>query len=321
MTTADRRTFLQTAGMTAAGLTTLNAQNIAPAAAAQSPATAPRGMGPRFRQLLGRGTPFENICAYDVPSARLVEIVGFPSLFLGSSKAGEAHGLPDWGLLSLHEEVEFFGHIAKNVGIPVVADIDVNSEALVFYRAVKQFAQADVAALHFGDQIAAGGRQVGMRSVPTMVDLIHAARDASPDIVVSVRCQGLEPETIDRTLERAARYVEAGAETIWVFPELPRDMLSKAAATLKVPLTSQFGFNIPPQRAREWNVTVVFHDQLPIIHAAWYEALLEFKSTGMWVKSTRGGTVNQVMPGEIRDRMRGTPEFAAGAAKYRAGLR
>jgi 2-methylisocitrate lyase-like PEP mutase family enzyme len=268
--------------------------------------------------LLRRGTPFENIAVYDVPSARLVEIVGFQSLFLGSSKAGEAHGVPDWGLLPLDDQVEFFGHIAQHVGIPAVADIDVNSDALVFYRAVKQFAQADVAAVHFGDQIAAGGRQIGMRSVPVMVDLIHAARDASPDVVLSVRCQGLETEKIDRTLERAARYVEAGVETIWVTPELPREMLSKAAATVKAPLTSQFGFNVPPERAREWNVTVVFHDQLSIVHAAWYEALLEFKNTGMWVKSTRGGTVNQVMPAEIRDRMRGTPEFAAGAAKYRA---
>ena len=316
MTTADRRSFLQTAGLTTAGLMT--AMNSAPAAAAQSPATAPRGMGARFRQLLRRGTPFENIAVYDVPSARLAEIVGFQSLFLGSSKAGEAHGVPDWGLLPLDDQVEFFGHIAQHVGIPAVADIDVNSDALVFYRAVKQFAQADVAAVHFGDQIAAGGRQIGMRSVPVMVDLIQAARDASPDVVLSVRCQGLETEKIDRTLERAARYVEAGVETIWVTPELPREMLSKAAATVKAPLTSQFGFNVPPERAREWNVTVVFHDQLSIVHAAWYEALLEFKNTGMWVKSTRGGTVNQVMPAEIRDRMRGTPEFAAGAAKYRA---
>jgi 2-methylisocitrate lyase-like PEP mutase family enzyme len=316
MTTANRRMFLQTAGLTTAGLMT--AMNSAPAAAVQSPATAPRGMGARFRQLLRRGTPFENVAVYDVPSARLVEIVGFQSVFLGSSKAGEAHGVPDWGLLPLDDQVEFFGHIAKHVGIPAVADIDVNSDALVFYRAVKQFAQADVAAVHFGDQIAAGGRQIGMRSVPVMVDLIHAARDASPDVVLSVRCQGLEAEKIDRTLERAARYVEAGVETIWVTPELPRDMLSKAAATVKAPLTSQFGFNVPPERAREWNVTVVFHDQLSIVQAAWYEALLEFKNTGMWVKSTRGGTVNQVMPAEVRDRMRGTPEFAAGAAKYRA---
>ena len=316
MTTADRRAFLQTAGLTTAGLMT--AMTSAPAVTAQSPATAPRGMGARFRQLLRRGTPFENIAVYDVPSARLVEIVGFPSLFIGSSKAGEAHGLPDWGLLSLDEQVEFFGHIATHVGIPAVADLDVNSDALVFYRVVKRFAQADVAAVHFGDQIAAGGRQVGMRSVPVMVDLIHAARDASPDTVVSVRCQGLETEKIDRTLERAARYVEAGAETIWVTPELPREMLSKAAATVKAPLTSQFGFNLPPERAREWNVTVVFHDQLSIVHAVWYEALLEFKNTGMWVKSTRGGAINQVMPAEIRERMRGTPEFAAGAAKYRA---
>ena len=316
MTTANRRMFLQTAGLTTAGLMT--AMNSAPAAAVQSPATAPRGMGARFRQLLRRGTPFENIAVYDVPSARLVEIVGFPSLFLGSSKSGESHGLPDWGLLSLNEQVEFFGQIAKNVGIPAVADIDVNSEAIVFYRAVKQFAEADVAAVHFGDQIAAGGRPVGMRSVPVMVDLIHAARDASPDTVVSVRCQGVQAEQIDRTLERAARYVEAGAETIWLLPEMPRDRLAKAAASVKAPLTSQFGFNDPPERAREWNVTVVFHDQLPIVHAAWYEALLEFKNTGMWVKSTRGGTVNQVMPAEVRDRMRGTPEFAAGAAKYRA---
>jgi methylisocitrate lyase len=319
MTTPNRRRFLQTAGLTAAGLATaIDARGGAPAAAAQSAAAAPRAMGPRFRELLRRGTPFENIAVYDVPSARLVEIVGLPSVFVGSSKSGEAHGLPDWGLLSLGEQVEFFGQIARNIGIPVVADIDVNSEAIVFYRAVKQFAQADVAAVHFGDQIAAGGRQIGLRPVPVMVDLIHAARDASPDVVISVRCQGVEAEGVERTLERAARCVEAGAETIWLLPEMPRDRLARAAATLKVPLTSQFGFDVPPERARDWNVTVVFHDQLPIIHAVWYEALLEFKNTGRWVTSTRGGTINQVMPLEVRNRMRGTPEYAAGAAKYRA---
>ena len=277
-------------------------------------------MGQRFRQLLERGTPFENVAVYDVPSARLVEIVGFPSIFIGSSKAGEAHGVPDWGVLSLSEQVEFFGRVAQSVGIPAVADVDINGDALVFYRAVKQFAQADVAVVHFGDEVAFGGRPTGMRSVATMTNLIHAARDASPDIVVSARCQGLrQGETIDATLERAARYVEAGAETIWALPELPRDIVAKVAATVKAPLTSQFGFNDPPDRAREWNVTVVFHDQLPIVLAAWYEALVEFKNTGMWVKSTRGGTINQALPRDVVDKLRGVPEFGPVAAKYQKG--
>ena len=320
MTEADRRTFLQAAGLTAAGLvTTLNAQGGALATAAPSQGS-PRSMGQRFRDLLRGGKPFENIAVYDVPSARMVEIVGFPSIFIGSSKAGESHGVSDWGLLSLSEQVEFFGRIAGSVAIPAIADVDINGDALVFYRAVKQFAHANVAAVHFGDEVAFGGKPTGMRPVATMIDLIHAARDASPDTVVSVRCQGLrQGEKVDAILERAARYVEAGAETIWALPELPRDMLAKAAATLKVPLTSQFGFNDPPTRARDWNVTVVFHDQLPIVLAAWYEALVEFKNTGMWVKSTRGGTINQAVPRVVIDKLRGVPEFGPAAAKYQKG--
>jgi len=71
--------------------------------------------------------------------------------------------------------------------------------------------------------------------------------------------------------------------------------------------------------AREWNVTVVFHDQLPIVLAEWYEALVEFKNTGMWVKSTRGGTINQAVPRDVIDKLRGVPEYGPAAAKYHKG--
>ncbi|MGE4161872.1 MAG: isocitrate lyase/phosphoenolpyruvate mutase family protein [Vicinamibacterales bacterium] len=229
-------------------------------------------------------------------------MAGLPSLFLGSSRAAESQALPDWGLLSLGEQSEYFGRIASNVGIPAVADIDVNGDIVTFYRSVKQFEQGNVAALHFGDAVMSGGAQTGMHPVATTVDRIRAVRDASPAMVVSVRCQGFRTEGFDRTLERAAAYVAAGAETVWLLPEPPRDRLQMVSGMLRVPVTSQFGFDTPTARARDWNVTVVLHDLVGRLHALWYEAMGELKSTGASVQSTRGGTL--ALPPDVRDRMR-----------------
>ena len=77
----DRREFIQAAGLTAAGLVTATASpvNAAPPAA---PAAAPT-MGGRFRQLLQKREPFQAIAAYDVFTARMVQDMGFPALFMG----------------------------------------------------------------------------------------------------------------------------------------------------------------------------------------------------------------------------------------------
>jgi len=322
MKKTDRRAFLQTAGTVAAGMaSSVGAQAFTPVRTQAPPASgAPRTMGTRFRELLHKGEPFENVAVYDVASARMVEILGFQSLYLASTAAAEAHGVPDWGLLSLSEQVDFFGRIAQNVGIPGVADIDINGDVLVFYRSVQAFERAGVAAVHFGDAVASAGRRTAMHTVGAMVDRIHAARDASPDLVVSARCQGLEIEEIDKTIERAAAYARAGAETVWVLPAPTLETLPRFADAIKVPLTAQFFADTPQSKAKESKVTVMCYPDLVqrIAQGAVYDALMEFKSTGMWIKASRGQRNALIVPEDIRNRIRRTPEYTDAAAKYHA---
>src|SRR5687768_10055484 len=92
---AGRREFIQAAGLTAAGLMATSH----PVAGASAEALAPTvagTMGARFRELLQKREPFETIAAYDVFTARMVELMGFPALFMGGSLVGDFYTEPVW---------------------------------------------------------------------------------------------------------------------------------------------------------------------------------------------------------------------------------
>jgi methylisocitrate lyase len=316
----NRRDFLKTIGAATVGASVSGAASGVPSTLRAQSATPSGGLSGVFRDRLKKREPFENVAVSDVLSARMVEALGFPSLYLGSTGSGQLHGLPDWGLLSLSEQVDYFGRIAQSVAIPSVADVDVNSRVLVFYRAVQAFDRAGIAALHFGDGIQHGPNVVGLLSVSAMVDRIRAARDASPNIVLSIRCQGPMIEGMDRTLMRAAAYAQAGAETIMFDPVPPYEQFPSLADTVRVPITTSVEYDATREQIRAWKITVVVQNRIQVIaQTAIYEALTEFKSTGRWSKAWRGGQLPQVIPAEVRDRIRSVPEFGAAAKRYQAG--
>src|ERR1700674_768914 len=112
----SRREFVQLAGLAAA--TGLMAIRPADAQSVPASATRPaaRTMGARFRELLLGTEPFPCPSAYDVPSARLVEMHGFKAIFLGSSSVHLGLlGLPDEAVVTVSEIIEWDGLIASNV--------------------------------------------------------------------------------------------------------------------------------------------------------------------------------------------------------------
>ena len=217
----SRREFIHATGLAATGMVAA----VHPLSGAQSEPQAQssaRTMGARFRQLVRRGQPFENVGAYDATSAQLVEAVGFPSVILGSSTAADHFGRPGWNLITLTEYLDFTGTVARSINIPTIVDIEMESrqgalDPLAFYHFVKDVERAGIAGLHFGDGMDVMGQRKGMLTTIQMIDKIHAATDARSDLVLIVRCNGLNLEGMDRTLARAAAYAQAGAEGIY-FP-------------------------------------------------------------------------------------------------------
>jgi 2-methylisocitrate lyase-like PEP mutase family enzyme len=232
----------------------------------------------------------------------------------------EFHGEPGWALTTMTERIEFAGHIAKNVDVPAVADIDDGGEPLTLYRTVKEFERAGLGAVHFGDGIAAAGRTTGLLSKNQMVDKIRAAADARSDMVISVRLQGLNMEMMERTLERGVAYAEAGADVLWFVP-MPITDMPKAAQVVKVPLTAQLFFDQPLSLAKNNRVTVAVYSSFlqNIAQSAVYDALMELKTTGLLIKSAKGQRLGNTIPAEFRARMLRQAEHTERATKYNVG--
>ena len=76
----SRREFVQLTGLAASGLMAMPTAGGQPVPALQARAPA-RTMGARFRELLLGTEPFPCPAAYDVPSARLIEMHGFKPYF------------------------------------------------------------------------------------------------------------------------------------------------------------------------------------------------------------------------------------------------
>ena len=319
-TRRGRREFIQAAGVTGAAL--LAGQPLAQAQGT-TPRAPARTMGAKFRELLQRRDPFEAIAAYDVFTARMVEEMGYPALFLGGSLVGDFYAEPVW-LSSLGERLEYARHICENVDIPALADIDEGGDPMVIYRTTKQFEKASVGAIHILDStVGAMGRVTGVLPVAKMVDKIKAALDARSDMVITVRCTAASMaggETKDKAIERAAAYAQAGAETIW-FTGLTLEDLPKAADATKIPITAQLFMDTTMAQAKAAKVTVAVYASLlqNIAQSAVYDALQELKTTGTMKKAAGGVRLGGRIPADVRARIVRTNEVTERGKKYNVG--
>jgi methylisocitrate lyase len=183
-----------------------------------------KSQGAALRQLIAK----EAIMMPGVPNAsmaRQVEQVGFKAVYIsGAGMANATAGVPDIGLLTLTEVVQLAGYIAKAVKIPAIVDADTGFGGPGnVARTIQELERAGLAGCHIEDQEFPKrcGHLAGKSLVPVeeMVEKIKAAVAArrDPEFMVIARTDARAVEDFDRTLDRAQRYLEAGADAI--FPE------------------------------------------------------------------------------------------------------
>jgi methylisocitrate lyase len=152
--------------------------------------------------------------------------------------------MPDLGISNLDDVLIDIRRITDVCDLPLLVDADTGFGASAFNvaRTTRAIAKAGAAAMHIEDQV--GAKRCGHRpgkeivSKDEMVDRIKAAVDARThrEFVVMARTDALASEGLDSALERAAAYVQAGADMI--FPEAITDlaMYRKFADAVKVPI-------------------------------------------------------------------------------------
>jgi 2-methylisocitrate lyase-like PEP mutase family enzyme len=178
--------------------------------------------------------------AYDGLSARLVELAGFSAVYASGGAIARSTGVPDLGLIDMSTIVERLACMVDAVALPVIADADTGyGNALNAQAAARAFERSGVAALHIEDQTFPKkcGHYDDKSVVPAheMVQKLKAVRDAlhDPDFVVIARTDALAVEGFEAAIDRAAAYLGAGADMIFV--EAPTSELQIAEIAERLP--------------------------------------------------------------------------------------
>jgi len=178
--------------------------------------------------------------AYDGLSARLAEQAGFPAIYASGGAIARSAGVPDLGLLSMSAIADRFAAMADVVGVPIIADANTGyGNALNAQAAARAFERAGIAAFHLEDQTFPKkcGHYDDKSIVPTkeMVQKLKAVRDAlhDADFVVIARTDAIAVEGFSAALDRAAAYLEAGADVSFV--EAPTSEAEIAAIAKRLP--------------------------------------------------------------------------------------
>jgi carboxyvinyl-carboxyphosphonate phosphorylmutase len=198
--------------------------------------------------------------AYDPLTARLVELAGFDAVYLTGGGYSRANGLPDLGLFTMSENLEFISRAVEAVDIPVIADMDTGyGNALNVIRAMREFEKTGVAAFHLEDQVSPKkcghyeGKQLVAKS--EMVGKIKAAVDTrgDPDLVIIARTDSRAVEGFEAAIDRMNAYLEAGADVGFVeAPQTVEEMERIPRSLSKPALVNIFeGGKTPPLPAKQ----------------------------------------------------------------------
>ena len=183
---------------------------------------------------------------YDALSALLAEQAGCEALYLSGASIAYTHlGRPDIGLTTATEVAQTLAHIADRVRLPVIVDGDTGfGNALNVQRTVRDLERAGAAMIQLEDQgfPKRCGHLDGKAVVPAaeMCGKLRAALDArrSADTLILARTDALAVEGLDAALERAERYLEAGADALFIEALRSPEQMQAACARLaqRVPL-------------------------------------------------------------------------------------
>jgi methylisocitrate lyase len=179
-------------------------------------------------------------------AARLIERSGFNAMYLsGAAFSASVLGLPDVGLFTLTELAQQTAYLTKASSLPLIVDADTGfGEALNVERTVIELELAGAAAIQLEDQQLP--KRCGHLSGKSLVEpevmcaKIRAACAAREDtsLVIIARTDARGVTNIADAIERAKRYVEAGAD--WIFPEAmqSKEEFEQFSGAIEVPLVA-----------------------------------------------------------------------------------
>lgn len=200
--------------------------------------------GARFRAALEAESPLQIVGTINAYTALLAERAGHKAIYLsGAGVANASFGLPDLAMTTLNDVCEDIRRIASATDLPLLVDADTGwGGALMIARTVREMTWAGAAACHIEDQVEIKrcGHRPGKALVETaeMCDRLKAATDGRIDeqFVIMARTDAHAVEGQQAAIDRAAAYVDAGADMIFAEALTTVDEYQQFTDEIKVPV-------------------------------------------------------------------------------------
>ncbi|MFJ1844519.1 isocitrate lyase/phosphoenolpyruvate mutase family protein [Streptomyces sp. NPDC088146] len=201
-----------------------------------------------FRSLHTPPAPLALANVWDVASARVIEAAGAPAIATTSAGVAWSLGCPDGDVLTRDRALKLIARIVAAVAVPVTADIEggYGTDAAGVAETVAGVLAAGAAGVNIED---------GTRPPAELATRLAAARRAADragaDLFLNARIDtflfGLgDPDTrLKETLDRAHRYVDAGADGIFVPGVTDTTTIAALAGDISVPLNVMAGPGAP----------------------------------------------------------------------------
>lgn len=200
--------------------------------------------GARFRAALAAEKPLQIAGTINAYTAMLAQRAGFRAIYLsGAGVANASFGLPDLAMTTLNDVAEDIRRIASATDVPLLVDADTGwGSAFMIARTVREMTWAGAAGCHLEDQV--GVKRCGHRPGKALVepaemcDRLKAAVDGRIDehFVVMARTDAHAVEGQQAAIDRAAAYVEAGADMIFAEALTTIDEYRQFTQAIKVPV-------------------------------------------------------------------------------------
>jgi methylisocitrate lyase len=200
--------------------------------------------GERFWHAVEAERPLQVVGAINAFAALLAERAGFRALYLsGAGVANASFGLPDLAMTTLNDVCEDIRRITYATDLPLLVDADTGwGSAFMIGRTIRELARAGAAGCHIEDQVSVKrcGHRPGKALVEAdeMADRIKAAVDARTDrsFAIMARTDAHAVEGQKAALDRARRYVEAGADMVFAEALTTLDEYREFTQTIDVPV-------------------------------------------------------------------------------------
>ncbi len=176
-------------------------------------------------------------------AARVIEDIGFQAIYVtGAGVTNTFLGMPDIGLITLSELAAHVGAMREAIALPLIVDADTGfGNPINVARTVRVLERSGANAIQLEDQVFPkkcghfSGKNVIERA--EMVQKIHAAVDArdDPDLVIVARTDAIAVNGFDDAMERAAAYIEAGADMTFVEAPRSKDQIAEIPKRFAVP--------------------------------------------------------------------------------------